>query len=187
MAITFVFDLRKTIAATAFLAQQEQGTLDMFLSLKMLYVADRKSLASWGKTITGDKMVSMPKGPVLSTIYNLFKGIGRVDHLKEWNLTFGETVGNSIQLRRPADFGALSEDEMEMLEDARKEIHSVAPWEVARWLHESCPEWIDPLGSSVRIDPKIILRNSGRSEEEILMIEESSIEFQQIDAILSAL
>ena len=40
MPIKFVFDIRKAIAATAFLAQQESGKLDMFLAIKMLYIAD---------------------------------------------------------------------------------------------------------------------------------------------------
>ncbi len=46
----------------------------MFLSLKMLYLADKRALILWGKTITGDRFVSMQKGSVLSLIYNLFKG-----------------------------------------------------------------------------------------------------------------
>ncbi len=69
--MTFDFDIRKTIAAVAFLAQKEDGELDMFLSLKMLYLADKRALILWGKTITGDRFVSMQKGPVLSLIYNL--------------------------------------------------------------------------------------------------------------------
>ena len=93
MPIRLVFDLKKTISAVAFLAQRD-GQLNMFLSLKMLYLADKKALESWGKTITGDKMVSMPKGPVLSTVYDLFKGVGEAENLNEWNSYFGETVNN---------------------------------------------------------------------------------------------
>jgi uncharacterized phage-associated protein len=185
--MTFVFDIEKTIAAVAFLAKCEDGKLDMFLSIKMLYLADKKALESWGKTITGDKMVSMPKGPVLSTIYNLFKGIGSADHLAEWNANFGETVNNKIQLRKNPNLDLLSEDELEALEAARNEIDSSAPWEVAEWLHKTCPEWEDPKGSSRRIDPSLILRNAGRTEEEIRMIEESTQEFNQIEKMLSSL
>jgi len=187
MTLTFAFDIEKTIAAVAFLAKREDGKLDMFLSIKMLYLADKRALESWGKTITGDKMVSMPKGPVLSTIYNLFKGIGAADHLAEWNANFGETVNNKIQLRKNPNFDLLSEDELEALEAARNEIDSSAPWEVADWLHKTCPEWDDPKGSSRRIDPAVILRNAGRTEEEIRMIEESAQEFNQIEKMFSSL
>lgn len=185
--MSFVWDIRKAIAATAFLAKREAGKLDLFLSIKMLYVADKKALESWGKTITGDKMVAMPKGPVLSRVYNLFKGEGTARDLREWNAIFGETVGNKIHLLKEPDFGPLSEEEMEVLEAARTEINSVAPYEVADWLHQSCPEWTDPHGSSRAIDPAVILRNAGRTEDEIRMIEKSSETFKQIEKVFSHL
>jgi uncharacterized phage-associated protein len=187
MAIRFTFDIRKAIAATAYLAEREAGKLDMFLSIKMLYTADKKALERWGKTVTGDKMVALPKGPVLSRIYNLFKGEGTASDLREWNANFSETVGNAIRLLKTPDLGPLSDEEMDVLEDARKEIHSVAPYEVAKWLHESCPEWQNPQGSSRAIDPVVILRNAGRTDDEIKMIEESNEEFRQIDKVFSLL
>jgi hypothetical protein len=187
IAISFIFDIRKAIAATAFLADREAGKLDMFLSIKMLYIADKKALERWGKTVTGDKMVSMPQGPALSRIYNLFKGQGTADDLREWKANFSATVGNTIRLLKTPDLGPLSDDEMDVLEDARKEIHSVAPFEVADWLHESCPEWEDPHGSSRTIDPAVILRKIGRTDLEIQMIEQSSEEFKQIDKVFSHL
>lgn len=187
MALSFVFDIEKTIAAVAYLAEREDGKLDMFLSIKMLYLADKRALESWGKTITGDRMVSMPKGPALSTVYNLFKGIGTDGHLREWNSYFGETVNNKIRLLQHANLGVLSEDEFTALEAAREEIDSSAPWDVADWLHKTCPEWEDPHGSSRRIDPVVILRNAGRTEEEIRMIEQSTQTFKKIEKVLSNL
>lgn len=166
-AVVFDFDIRKTIAAVAFLTEKEGGELDMFLSLKMLYLADKEALVRWGKTITGDKFVSLPKGPVLSRIYNLFKGEDRSAHQAEWDSVFGERVNHSIRLLKEVDTGLLSEREMEVLESARCQIHEVAPWEVSTWLHETCPEWSDPHGSSIPIDPATILRNAGMTEEEI--------------------
>ena len=145
MSIKFSFDINKTIAALAFLARRQGAKLDMFLSIKRLYSADRRALASWGKTITGDKMVSMDKGPVLSTVYELFKGRGTADNLREWKSYFGETVNNAV------------------------------------------PEWEDPHGGSRKIDPATILRNEGRTEDEIRMIEESAESFNQIEKMFSRL
>ncbi|MGO9338578.1 MAG: Panacea domain-containing protein [Terracidiphilus sp.] len=187
MSIKFSFDINKTVAALAFLARRPGAKLDMFLSIKRLYSADRQALASWGKTITGDRMVSMDKGPVLSTVYNLFKGIGTADHLRQWKLYFGETVHNTIQLQRPADIDLLSEEEIDALEAAQDEIGSVAPWDVADFLHNLYPEWEDPHGGMRNIDPATILRNEGRTEDEIRMIEESAEGFNQIEKMLSRL
>jgi hypothetical protein len=187
MSIKFSFDINKTIAALAYLARREGGKLDMFLSIKRLYSADRRALASWGKTITGDKMVSMDKGPVLSATYNLFKGIGTADHLREWRSNFGQTKDNMIQLQRPANTDMLSEEEIDALEAARKEIDCVPPQELPDYLHKLYPEWEDPHGGSRRIDPATILRKEGRTEDEIRMIEESTDSFNQIEKMFSHL
>ena len=182
--LTFSFDIRKAMAAVAFLMEQEDGQLDMFLGLKMLYLADKEALIRWGKTITGDSFVSMPKGPVLTEIYNLFKGSGPEEHQKEWDAHFSELVSHSIRLVQPVEVDLLSEREKEVLEDARKQINSFAPWAVARWLHDACPEWEDPHGSSAPIDPVLILRNAGRTEDEIQTIKESNRNFIQAQKLL---
>lgn len=178
------FEIRKAIAAVAFLLEKQGGQLDMFLSLKMLYLADKKSLIEWGKTITGDKFVSMPKGPVLSCVYRLFKGEAARKNQKEWDAFFSERVNHSIHLLKGVDTGVLSEREMEVLESARKEVNSYAPWEVAEWLHKACPEWEDPKGSSIPINPRVILRNAGRTEEDIKTIEESNRAFVHTQELL---
>ena len=183
----FRFDVHKTIAAVAFLIEHEGGQLDMFLGLKMLYLADRESLVRWGKTITGDSFVSMPKGPVLSEVYNLFKGVGDFDHQAEWDGCFSEKVNHSIHLLCPASVDLLSEREMEVLEEARQQVNRFAPWVVSRWLHEVCPEWQDPKGSSMPIEPELILRNAGRTDEEIQLIEESNRTYDQTKRLLGIL
>lgn len=170
----FEFNIQKTIAAVAFLMKREGGEMDMFLALKMLYLADKEALINWGKPITGDSFVSLPKGPALSEIYDLFKGTARRDHQQEWNTFVSEKVNHSIHLLKPVDIDILSEREMEILESARKTINSFAPWEVAKWLHETCPEWKDPNGSSIPIDPNTILRAAGKTEEEIRLTEASN-------------
>jgi uncharacterized phage-associated protein len=182
--LRFKFDIRKTIAAVAFLMEREGDHLDMFLGLKMLYLADKESLIRWGKTITGDSFVSMKNGPVLSEVYNLFKKEGPPEHQREWDASFSERVNHSIHLLKPVDMDVLSEREMERLEEARKQINNFAPWEVARWLHETCPEWEDPEGSSIPIDPDVILKNAGRTEEEIRIIEESNRTYNQTRNLL---
>lgn len=172
-----IFDIRKAMAAVAFLIQKEGEQLDMFLGLKMLYWADKKALIEWGKTITGDKFVSMNNGPVLSRIYDLFKGTSAKKYQKEWDAHFTERVNHSVRLRQDVDIGVLSKREMDALENARKEIHSCAPWDVAKWLHEECPEWKNPHGGSIPINPRTILAQAGRTPEEIKTIEESNSAF----------
>jgi hypothetical protein len=167
----FEFDIEKAIAAVAFLMQREGGELDMFLSLKMLYLADREALVKWGMTITGDSFVSMPNGPVLSEVYDLFRGSARPKNQREWDGFFSEKVNHKIHLKKQPEIELLSEREMEVLEEARNQLNSMAPWDVSDWIHKACPEWQDPHGSSLPIEPESILKIAGKSETEIREIE----------------
>ena len=178
------FDIHKTIAAVAYLAQKEKGELDVFLALKTLYVADKDALIQWGKTITGDSFVSMDKGPVLSNTYNLFKGEGPESEQALWNTHISERVNHAVHLLDDVDLDILSEREIEALESARLQINSMPAWRVARWLHDNCPEWQDPHGGSIPIDPSTILRNVGKSKEEIKQIEESNESVRFIKLLL---
>src|SRR5438552_5836860 len=72
--VKFRLDINKAIAATAYLIQKAGGRYDVFVLIQTLYYADRKGLVKYGRTITGDKLVSMDKGPVVSNIYDLIKG-----------------------------------------------------------------------------------------------------------------
>lgn len=178
------FDLQKTIAAVGYLIQKEGGELNFFLALKMLYVADKDALIQWGKPITGDDFVSMDKGPVLSQTYNLFKGVGPSDHQELWNKSITERTNHLVRLLREVELGALSEREVTALESARLQIDSMPPWRVPRWLHDNCPEWKDPHGSSIPIDPATVLRFAGKTEDEIREIEKANEEIRFLNYLL---
>jgi len=178
------FDIEKTIAAVAYLAQKEDRDLDVFLTLKTLYVADKDALIQWGKTVTGDSFVSMDNGPVPSTTYNLFKGEGPSSKQSVWDSAISARVNHTVHLLREVNLDVLSEREIEALESARLQIKSMPPWRIARWLHDSCPEWQDPHGSSIPIDPNVILRSAGKTEEEIRQIEEANYEINMLNQLL---
>ena len=84
------------------------------------------------------------------------------------------------------DVDALSEREMEILDEARRQIHNFEPWEVPAWLHQTCPEWQDPHGSSAPIDPEEILRNAGRTPEQIETIKDSNYVSNYVTKLLGA-
>jgi uncharacterized phage-associated protein len=48
----------------------------MLKLLKLMYLADRKSLLETGVPITGDSISALDKGPVLSQTYNRLKPAG---------------------------------------------------------------------------------------------------------------
>jgi uncharacterized phage-associated protein len=170
------FNIDKAIAAASYLLERQGGKDSMFILLKKLYYADRTALIRWGAPITGDKLASLEKGPVVSGIYNLLKGIGTQKDLVKWNDVI-KRAQNTILVRKQADDGLLSEREKQVLEESRRTINGIHG-SVADWLHKHCPEWTDPGRSSRPIDPSTILREAKKSEEEIRRIEEANEEIR---------
>ena len=71
----FKFNQKKTTQAIAFFLRQSRppGTANYMRLIKLLYIADRESLKETGRPITGDHVVAMERGPVLSRLYDLIK------------------------------------------------------------------------------------------------------------------
>jgi len=178
------FNISKAIAATAYLLEGKGGTEDMFPLIKKLYYADRTALISWGNSITGDSLASLKKGPIVSKIYNLMKGIGTQSDLCQWNDSIQRKQPYRIVLRKRPDQGVLSQREKGVLDRSRKTIDAIRG-SIPNWLHKNCPEWTDPGGSSKPIDPSTILRLAKKSEEEIRKLEEGNDEIRFLNCLLS--
>jgi hypothetical protein len=176
------FNIDKAIAATAYIIERDGGKSDMFPLIKKLYYADRSALIAWGNSVTGDSFASLPKGPIVSSIYNLLKGVGDDKYQIRWD-EFIERVQHNISVRKEADEGVLSEREKEILESSRVTINSIRG-SIPDWTHRNCPEWDNPGHSSSPIDPSTILRISNKSEEEILRLEEANEELRFLHTLL---
>ena len=168
-------DIDKAIAATAYLIQKAGGRYDVFVLMKTLSLADRDALISHGRTITGDKLVSMDKGPVVSGIYDMIKGKevrGHPDALPKWKKHISERQSHLLALKDSPELGFLSVREMEILDKAFQTISQIPPYWLAEWTHRNFPEWKDPKGSSLEINPAEILKTAKKSVEEIKEIDE---------------
>jgi uncharacterized phage-associated protein len=163
----FVYDPRKAAQAAAYLVRLSGGTISVLALIKLLYLADRKCLVSRGRPITGDKMVSMPHGPVLSRIYDEIKLGQQEGQLQPWYEYLKERQGNEITLRNGhAPVSELSEFERQVLTSTHNEYAHLGPYGLRRLTH-ALPEYEDPQGSSLPIDPIAILREEGWTTEEI--------------------
>jgi hypothetical protein len=139
-------------------------------------------LINRGKPINGDPFASLDQGPIVTGIYGLLKGKGSEKDLIEWNDVIRRDE-NSISTRKQADATVLSEREIEILEHAGSMIRGIRG-PIADWLHQNCAEWEDPHGRSILIDPSQILRQAGKSEEEIRSTEEANEEIRLLNHIL---
>lgn len=66
-----LFNEKRTTQAAAFFLFKAGGKLPVLKLMKLLYLAERESYRQYGEPISGDNLVSMPHGPVLSQTLNL--------------------------------------------------------------------------------------------------------------------
>ena len=66
-----MYDERRAAEAAAYLLHRAGGTMPIDKLMALLYLAERLSLQRYGEPLTGDRLVSMPHGPVLAETYAL--------------------------------------------------------------------------------------------------------------------
>lgn len=167
LCVRFPFDQRKAAQAAAYLLQKHEGRLNYMKLIKLLYLADRRALLQHGRPITGDRMVSMPKGPVLSGILDLINWGQRREEPSVWHEYVSSPEGYEVGLvSGDCNFDRLSAREKTILDAVDARYGRIDKWSLVELTHD-LPEWRDPRGSSFPIDPTDILRAEGRSEETI--------------------
>jgi uncharacterized phage-associated protein len=147
------FETIKTAQAAAVLLKTSVSRrMSRLRLLKLLYIADRECLAETGRPITGDTVVAMKNGPVLSRTYDLIKGqdVGAA----EWGRYFRNADKWDVELLDEPGIGKLSAFEIEKLRDVARRFEDCDDWDVADYTH-SFPEWQQhrPTGNSINEIP----------------------------------
>ncbi|OAM28991.1 hypothetical protein A7P94_00020 [Eikenella sp. NML01-A-086] len=147
--------------------------------MKLMYLAERESFSRFGEGLTGDALVSMPHGPVLSMTLDFING-GHESVPNGWATWVTDREDRMLALRDPSmirtpeqDLLALSEADLEVLESVWEEYGHYSAWELRNMTHNGlCPEWEDPHGSSRPIPIKKLLSVLGYSDEQAVAIVE---------------
>jgi uncharacterized phage-associated protein len=133
------FQTIKTAQASAVLLKTSSSRrMSRLRLLKLLYIADRECLGETGRPITGDRVVAMKNGPVLSRTYDLIRGqdVG----ITEWDPYFRSADKWDVELVDEPGVGQLSAFEIEKLREVARRFEDCDDWEVADHTH-SFPEW----------------------------------------------
>lgn len=153
-----LFNEKRTAQAAAFLLHRAGGQLPLLKLMKLMYLAERESLRKFGEPITGDRLVSMPHGPVLSMTYEHMNGnVRSVDG--GWASWVKDRADHDLALRDPSmirtpedDLLELSDDDLETLEITWQQFGHMSKFALRDYTHsDACPEWVDPQGSSAPI------------------------------------
>ncbi len=183
MPIQFRFHPEKAVEAAAVFLKLHGRPMKYLGLLKMLYIADRVALERLEQPITGDRYVSMDYGPVLSGVYDLLKGKPVEDALPLWSQFISPRNGNHVDLLNDPGDADLCEAEEEIIQEVYQAFGHLDPFEVAEWTHD-LPEWQDPHGSAVPITVEDILKNVGKSADEIAEIQQEALREAYLDGVL---
>jgi len=117
----FKLDIEKCIHATLLVLNELGGTTDLHKVFKILYFADQKHLARFGRPVTGDSYVAMKHGPVPSNIYDILKAIKSdsifADYGKQY-ASFFDVKSHFVKAKALVDLEFLSETDIECLNEA---------------------------------------------------------------------
>lgn len=168
--IRYEFDERRAAQAAARLLAACGGEMPYLKLIKLMYLAERRSMSDDGYSITGDRFFSMPKGPVLSRTLDLIK---TRDHAPDaaWPKYVSAPVGFRVRRAGADRRDGLSDYDCDVLDEVAAEFGQMSEWELVEYTH-TLPEWRDPSGSAVEIDPAEIMKVAGHSEDAIAAVEE---------------
>lgn len=160
------------------------GRMPHLKLIKLLYLAERESLTRFGVPLTWDACVSMPYGPVVSAT------LDRINERQEyeggyWDRHIAPKANHEVRLRPGVEVPGdqLSPAEEAVLDEVVARYGGMDRWALVELTH-GLPEWQDPKGSSVPIDPADILRAEGYAEDEIAELQAQWREMAYVDSLL---
>ncbi len=184
-----VLNERKVSQMAAYFLYKRGGRMSHLKLMKLLYLADRESLRLHGLSMTGDCLVSMPHGPVLSMTLNLMDGDVESGP-NGWEDLITAKENHELSLKNSLLLDALDElskADTDVLESIWNQFGSMSRWEIRDYTHQHCPEWEDPLGSSRPISFEKLFQSLGRSADEAKRLADYIDEQQHIDELFAAL
>jgi uncharacterized phage-associated protein len=145
------YNARKAAQVIAYLASKtSNGRLNVVKAVKLVYLADRESMARHGFPILDEDRVSMPLGPVNSTTYSLING---EEEDGDWSKFLRDRANHELSVKPAAkdcNWDELSDADIAVLDKIWKKFGRMSQWELVKWTHDpnNIPEWEDPNGSS---------------------------------------
>ena len=182
-----IFDEKKAaqVAAYFLFRSGNQAQMSVLKLMKLLYLSERRSYQIYSEPLIGDRLVSMPHGPVLSITYNHMNGEIADSTADGWSHLINSRNGSSIGLRPGSriedperDLLELSDSDLELLKNVWDDFGWMSPFQIRDYTHDHCPEWTDPNGSMIPMTFGDLFEalefSRDRHSETLALIEEKS-------------
>jgi|GEM_PF-3978104 len=107
--------------------------------MKLLYLADREALLRFGRPITGDRVVAMKHGPVLSRVYDLVSRQKRRAPQSEWHkfIPRPQPYVFTVAFSGPLDTSELSEAELALIDEIYARFRGWNEWDLVAYTQAS--------------------------------------------------
>lgn len=178
--IRYRFDAKKAAQAANKILRLSGGTRNYMEVIKLLCLSDREALLRLECPITGDCIVSMEHGLVLSHVLDLIKWGPCNEEDAPWFDLISTSNDYMIKSEVPCDYDELSGAELRILEEVFAQ-HGHKDWKALSRLTHQLPEWVDPGTSSIPVSPEQILKLNGKSVAEIQRIRAEAFGYQRLD------
>ena len=152
--------------------------MDHMRLVKILYLAERESLARLSHPLVGGTYYALDQGPVLSRVVDLCKSASR----GVWSAQIERSGPWAVRLKTAPDLGPLSPAEMTILAEIAKAHRDHDQWELST-LMRRLGEWRDPRGARDEITPVDILAALGKTPEQTREILDEAEEDARVDAL----
>ena len=142
----YPFDIEKSAQCAHFFAIREGGEIEILKLVKLMYLADRRSLETRKIPIVGGHYYSLPHGPVTNEVLDLINE-GTPEGTSPWERLITDRANHKVAAAgNPGSYDALAPSEVGILEQVWGKFGSMTKWELVGWTHRHCEEWSDPNG-----------------------------------------
>lgn len=158
------YNERKAAQVAAYFALRSGGTINVLKLAKLLYLAERESMARFDEPMFYDRLVSMDHGPVTSITLNNLNGLGQSEAWSQFvSGREGYQVGAVGDLTID-QLDELSRADLRILDHLWQSFGAMSGYQLRDWTHKNCPEWEDPHGSSEPIPHNRVFKFLGKQD-----------------------
>ena len=137
------FRSEKAAQFSALLIQREKGRSEKLKLIKLLYLAERESMAERGRPMFYDEYYSLEHGPICSNALDALNGYADPEIWKLYvTVEDKKNISQSVHRDR-AEMGQLSKSDDRILEAIWNRFGWMTAGQIRNWTHINCKEYVE--------------------------------------------
>jgi uncharacterized phage-associated protein len=139
------FNYKKATQALNFFANKFGGEIDTLMAMKLVWLADRLHIRTYGRSITDDQYFAMKLGPVASKTYDIakkspFLSIEQMQYSTQF-LTIKDNQKQRVISTDTVDETVFSKSDLKVLNSISDNFSNMTKWQLSDYSH-LFDEWV---------------------------------------------